>query len=191
MEFQKLNVKFFVEQPHAVPLSDFIEIFHRWIQATDGIYHDVADYGHMQAGPGVVLVASDSNVSIDETENRRGLLFNQKSHLPGSNQERLRKVFRAALENCCKLEEEPALRGKLRFSANEVVISVNDRLAAPNTQESYEELKADIESMAKQIYGDASLEFEHETDPRKRLNVRLKALTAVDLQELLNNLQRN
>ena len=58
MELQKLNVKIFVEGPNAVPLTDFIEIFHGWIQATDGVYHDVADYSHMQAGPGVVLVAN-------------------------------------------------------------------------------------------------------------------------------------
>ena len=75
MELQKLNVKFFAELPNTVPLADFIEIFHGWIQATDGIYHDVADYSHMQAGPGIVLVANDANVSVDETENRRGLLF--------------------------------------------------------------------------------------------------------------------
>ena len=109
MELQKLNVKFFVEPPNTVRLADFIEIFHGWIQATDGIYHDVADYSHMQAGPGIVLVANEAHVSIDETENRRGLLFSQKSRLDGSNREKLRAIFRSALENCCKLEEEPAL----------------------------------------------------------------------------------
>ncbi len=134
MELQKLNVKFFAESPNTVPLADFIEIFHGWIQATDGIYHDVADYSHMQAGPGIVLVANDANVSVDETENRRGLLFSQKSPLSGSNQERLRTVFRAALENCRKLEDEPALRGKLRFAANEAVVSLNDRLLGSNSR---------------------------------------------------------
>ncbi|HET7007906.1 MAG TPA: hypothetical protein VFK65_20540, partial [Candidatus Binatia bacterium] len=90
MELQKLNVKFFVEQPNAIALTDFIEIFHSWIQATDGVYHDVADYSHMQAGPGVVLIANSANVSIDESGNRRGLLFRQKAPLAGSNQDKLR-----------------------------------------------------------------------------------------------------
>src|SRR5262245_769608 len=79
MELQKLTVKFFVERPSTVPLTDFIEIFHGWIQATDGVYHDVADYSHMQAGPGIVLVAADANLSIDETGGRRGLLYSQKA----------------------------------------------------------------------------------------------------------------
>ena len=42
MDLQKLNVKFFVEPPDTVALTDFIDIFHGWIQATDGDYHDVA-----------------------------------------------------------------------------------------------------------------------------------------------------
>ena len=139
MDLQKLNVKFFVEAPDTVPLTDFIDIFHGWIQATDGDYHDVADYSHMQAGPGIVLVANDANVSIDETENRRGLLFSQKTPLSGSNQEKIRSVFRSALENCRKLEEEPALRGKLRFAATEAVISINDRLLGSNSEESFDD----------------------------------------------------
>src|SRR3974377_344029 len=121
MELQKLSVKFFVEQPDDVPLTKFIEVFHGWIQATDGVYHDVADYSHMQAGPGIVLVADGANVSIDETGNRRGLLFNQKRSLTESHHDRLRTVFRSALETCLKLEAEPPLRGKLRFSANDAV----------------------------------------------------------------------
>lgn len=191
MELQRLNVKFFVEPPSAVRLSDFVEIFHGWIQATDGIYHDVADYSHMHGGPGIVLIANDANVSIDETENRRGLLFSQKSRLDGSNQEKLRSLFRSALENCRKLEEEPALRGKLRFAANKAVISLNDRLLGPNSKESFNDLKGEIESLAKQLYGDAEVSFERDADPRQRLNVRLKTSAAVDLRQALDNLQRH
>ena len=191
MELQKLNVKFFAELPNTVPLADFIEIFHGWIQATDGIYHDVADYSHMQAGPGIVLVANDANMSVDETENRRGLLFSQKSPLSGSNQERLRTVFRAALENCRKLEDEPALRGKLRFAANEAVVSLNDRLLGLNSQQAFDDLQGEVEALAKQLYGDAEVRFERDSDPRQRLNVRLKTSAAVGLRQALDNLQRH
>jgi hypothetical protein len=190
MELQKLSVKFFVERPDAIPLSDFISIFHGWIQATDGDYHDVADYSHMQAGPGIVLVASDANVSIDEAENRRGLLYSQKSPLSGSNREKLRTVFRSALENCRKLEEEPALQGKLRFAANEAVLSVNDRLIAANSQEAFEEIKDDIDSIAGELFDDAEMSCERDTDPRQRLNVRLKTAAPINPDEALRNLQR-
>lgn len=191
MDLQKLNVKFFVEPPNRVALTEFIDIFHSWIQATDGVYHDVADYSHMQAGPGIVLVANDAHVSIDETENRRGLLFSQKRQLDGSNQERLRTVFRAALENCRKLEDEPALRGKLRFAANEAVVSLNDRLLGLNSEESFDEFKDEVEAFAKQVYGDAEVRFERDADPRQRLNVRLKTSIPVGLRQALDNLQRH
>jgi hypothetical protein len=98
MELQKINVKVFTAEPNNIPLTDFIDIFHNWIQATDGVYLDVADYSHMQAGPGIVLVADDANVSIDETGNRRGLLYSQKGQLSGSNLEKLNTVLRSALK---------------------------------------------------------------------------------------------
>jgi len=191
MELQKLGVKFFVEQPNAVPLTDFIEIFHGWIQATDGIYHDVADYSHMQSGPGVILVANDANLHIDETGGRRGLLYSRKAPLSGTNQEKLRTVFRLALENCRKLEEEPALRGKLRFTTNEAAISLNDRLLGSNTEESFQELKREVGPFAKQLFGDAEVRFERDEDPRQRLNMHLKTSAAVDLRKTLDRLQLN
>jgi hypothetical protein len=187
MELQKLNVKFFVEQPNPIALTDFIEIFHSWIQATDGVYHDVADYSHMQAGPGIVLVATDANVSIDESGNRRGLLFSQKAPLAGSNQDKLRAVLRAALENCRKLEAEPALRGKLRFSGNEAVMSINDRRLGENSPEAFEALKSDVEAVAKQLFGGA-VGLMRDDEGRQRLNFHIKAATSIDLQQALTNL---
>jgi hypothetical protein len=188
MELQKLSVKFFVEQPNDVPLTQFIDVFHGWIQASDGAYHDVADYSHMQAGAGIVLVANDANISIDETENRRGLLFKQKRYLSGSNQDRLRSAVAAALENCRKLEAEPALPGKLRFSANEAVIWVNDRLAGTNTDAAFQELKSEIDKFGKKLYGGEEVSLEHDSDPRQRLHVRIKSGAALDLNTLWNNL---
>jgi len=191
MELQKLNVKIFIEPPNSVALTDFIDVFHGWIQASDGVYHDVADYSHMQAGPGIVLVAGDAHVSIDESGNRRGLVFSQKARLAGSNQAKLRAVLRAALENCRKLEAEPALGGKLRFAANEAVISLNDRLRGENSQQAFDAIKADVESVAAQLFGGAAVSLARDDDPRRRLNVHIKTSAAVDLSKALANLPRD
>jgi hypothetical protein len=191
MELQKLNVKLFVEQPNATPLTDFIEIFHSWIQATDGVYHDVADYSHMQAGPGIVLVAKDAHVSIDESGGRRGLVYSQKAVLVGTPRDMLRHVFRAALKYCRQLEAEPALRGKLRFVENEAVISLNDRLLGANSSPSFDAFKQAIEAFAKQLYGGADVNFERDAEPRRRLNVHMKTCASVDLAQALDNLSRN
>ena len=191
MELQKLNVKFFVSQPDAVLLSDFIEIFHGWIQATDGVYHDVADYSHMRAGPGIILIANDANVGIDESGGRRGLVYSQKTRLLGSNRDMLRHGFRAALKNCRRLEEEPALRGKLRFAANETVISLNDRLSGGNLAASFDEIKEDVATVASQLFGGAGLSLERDPDSRRRLNVQVKSSEPLDAAQALANLRQN
>jgi hypothetical protein len=190
MDLQKINVKFFAAEPNKVPLTDFIDIFHGWIQATDGVYHDVTDYSHMQAGPGIVLVADDANVSIDETGNRRGLLYSQKGKLSGSNIEKLSTVLRSALENCQRLEQDPALRGKLRFVGNQVEILVNDRLVAPNTRDAFEEIKPEIDFLGRRLYASTNFTLlrNHE-DPRYRLNVTLSTPLSFETKTLLENLQ--
>jgi hypothetical protein len=190
MELRKINVKVFTAQPNQVPLANFIDIFHSWIQATDGVYHDVADYSHMQAGPGIVLVAADANVSIDETGNRRGLLYSQKSKLGGSNLEKLSTVLRFALESCQRLEDEPALAGKLRFAGNELEIVVNDRLVAPNTDETFDEIRPDVDFLARRLYGTTNFTWlRARQDPRQRLNVTIRTPLSFKTKTLLNNLQ--
>jgi len=190
MELQKINVKVFTAEPNNIPLTDFIDIFHDWIQATDGVYLDVADYSHMQAGPGIVLVADDANVSIDETGNRRGLLYSQKGKLSGSNLEKLNTVLRSALENCQRLEQEPALDGKLRFAGNQVEIVVNDRLVAANTGEAFEEIRPEIDFLARRLYSTTNFTLlRNQQDTRQRFNVTISTPLSFETKTLLNNLQ--
>jgi hypothetical protein len=184
MELQKIAVKVFATAPNEIPLTDFIDIFHGWIQASDGVYHDVADYSHMQAGSGIVLVANDANVSIDETDNRRGLLYSHKAHLNGSNREKIHQVFRSAFENCRRLEQEPSLQDKLKFSKHELVFFINDRLVAPNTKETLEALKPDLEAGVRDLVGDASFTLEHNFDRRQRFSVTLRASRPFQLDKL-------
>lgn len=184
MVLQKIAVKVFAAPANEIPLTDFIDIFHGWIQASDGVYHDVADYSHMQEGAGIVLVAKDANVSIDETGNRRGLLYNQKAHLNGSNHEKIRKVFHSAFENCLRLEGEPSLQGKLKFSRDELVFFINDRLVAPNTNETFEALKPDLEGAVRDLVGDTSFTLEHNPDRRQRFSVTVRASKPLQLDKL-------
>jgi hypothetical protein len=190
MELQKIAVKIFTEAPNSVPLSDFIDVFHGWIQSTDGVYHDVADYSHMRAGPGVVLIANSANVGIDESDNRRGLLFTQKTRVDGSNFAILKSVLRSALENCRKLESDAKLKGELRFSGREIALAVNDRLQAPNSEAAFAELKPEIESLARALFDGAGFTLYRDSEARKRLNITLKSDKPFDTQTLLGNLAR-
>ena len=188
MELQKIEIKFFAVEREPVPLTAFIDLFHGWIQASDGVYHDVADYSHMHQGPGIVLVAPDFYVSVDETGGRRGFLFSQKARLEGSNQERLARVFQTALENCRRLQAEPALQRKIEFRFDEFEITLNDRLLAPNGDETYGVLKAEIEPFVSRLFGGAEIALEQEGDLRKRVCLRIKVKAPVLLRTVLQNL---
>lgn len=188
MELQKINVKFFVADPDRIRVEEFINVFNSWIQSSNGEFYDVADYSHVHDGPGIVLVAHEANVSIDGTGGRLGLLYNRKQPLSGTNRERLRFVFRSALENCRKLEQDSALRGRLSFLGNEATLLINDRLIAPNTEEAFEEVRPDIQALAQSLYQGADVTLERGQDPRERFNVAIKSTRPFDLLTVLKNL---
>ncbi len=189
MELQKIEIKFFAVERKPVPLTAFIDLFHGWIQATDGVYHDVADYSHMHQGPGIVLVAHDANVSVDEAGGRRGFLFSQKARLEGTNQEKLARVFHSALENCRRLQAEPALQTKLEFRFDEFEITLNDRLLAPNGEESFQALKSEVEPFVSKLFSGAPVSLQQESDARRRVRLRIQAMAPVNPEALLINLE--
>lgn len=188
MDLQKINVKFFAVENEPIPLAAFIDVFHGWIQATDGIYHDVADYSHIRSGPGIILVTHEANVSIDETRGRRGLLYSQKAYLEGSNQQKLRHVIGAGLEYCRRLEEEPMFKGNLTFRRDEIEIAINDRLSAPNTDESFWEIKTVVGEVLSNVCGARLLSLAGDDDPRSRLTVRAKVDEPFEISMLRGNL---
>src|ERR1700738_4539551 len=134
VQLQHVNVKLLLRNPEEVDLEPLIPVFHDWIrdQVGEGLLLDIADYRHVSAGPGVVLIGHQGNYSVDNTDNRLGVRYNRKAVLDGTNQDRLRQAARAALAACQRLEAEPRLGGKLRFNGREFELSINDRLVAPN-----------------------------------------------------------
>lgn len=188
MELQKINVKVFTRDAEA-PLVDFIPIFHSWIQNTDGEYHDVADYSHLDDGPGILLVAHKANISVDEQGGRRSLLFNQKQPGSGSNRDKLSDVLEQALTICQRLEEDPALAGKLTFRGDRVLVLVNDRLRAPNTGETFEELRADLCAIGARLFGSTEFALKHVDNPDGRFAVHLESPVELKINELLANVR--
>src|SRR5216683_3727882 len=114
IELQHVNVKLFVGNPEEVDLEPLIPIFHDWIQnqVGEGLLLDVADYRHVDAGPGVVLIGHEGNYSVENTDNRLGVRYNRKAPLDGSNQDRLAQGVRAALAAAERLQQDTRLNGK-------------------------------------------------------------------------------
>jgi hypothetical protein len=188
VELQKINVKFFFADASPIQAESFVEIFNSWIQNSDGEYYDLADYSHVPAGPGVLLVAHEANLSIDNNGNRWGLLYSRKQSEPGSNAEKLRSAFATALEYCRRIEMEPALEGRLRFRGDEALMILNDRLLAPNNEETFLAVRPDVEGLARSLYAGADFSLEREPDPRKRFGLYAKAAGSFDVRTLIKNL---
>lgn len=169
---QHIQVKLFAETPTPIRLGDAILVFHRWIQsrALPGLFIDVADYAHVPAGPGVVLIGHEANVSLDESQNRLGLLYNRKAPLDGDAAGNLAAVHQSALDAAARLEAEPEFKGKLSFPGNEVQVIFNDRLLYPNTEETWGRVSSDLAAFFTRILGEVYT-LHRSQDPRERLIV--------------------
>ena len=172
-EFQHFNVKIFARPNSRPDWHALIPIFHRWIreQAMPELLIDVADYSHVPAGPGVMVIGHEAHYSVDNRENRLGLLYNRRAALEGTSQERIKQAYDAALNAARKLEQEPELKGSLRFDERAVEIWVNDRLLAPNTPETFSALEAEVSSLLTDRLGQAPV-FERSEDHRDLARVR-------------------
>lgn len=190
MELHKLGVKVFAENGRDVGLLEFIPVFHRWIQGQvlDDLLIDVADYSHMHAGPGIVLVAHEGNYGFDETGERRGLVYYSKHELPGYLHDRLVVVLKKALAACRRLEQEAEFMGRLRFRADELQIFANDRLAAPNTDETFAAFEPVLRALLDKLYPDTVYDLVRESDPKERFAVTIRAARPLEPATLLNRL---
>ncbi len=169
MDLRKLNIKVFLEKGEELPLKLFIPVFHRWIQQDKlpGMLVDVAEYTHVFQGPGVLLIAHEGNYSLDETDGKRGFLYNQKRPVGTTEEANLSTAFRRAFLACSLLEKETEFAGKLKFSPNRLRITLNDRLAAPHEDWSLEEMEAILKNFLDGFYGGAPYQLAPEMDSRK------------------------
>lgn len=148
MTTHKFGVKFFFANQRDRDLSEFIPVFHGWIQrqALPGhLLIDVHDYSHVFHGPGILLVAHEANLSLDEAEGRRGLAYIRKQ--PAT----LPEIIAAAQAAAKLLADEQGVN----FDASHYEVFVNDRLATPTAAEIAEATGGTV--------------TQKKTDPRERL----------------------
>jgi hypothetical protein len=186
MDLQHVNVKIYVEGDLTVDCERFIEVFHRWIQEPrlEELLIDVADYRHVPAGPGVVLIGHEADYAMDNAGNRFGLLYNRKAELDGSNEDRLGQAFRAAANACQMLEAEFEEDGPLKFSRQEFEIIINDRALASNTPETFQACNDDLKSFFTNLLGHTEFTLEQHADPRSRFGVTVTVAKPFELSEI-------
>lgn len=190
MQLQHINVKLLVKNPKEVDLEPLIPVFHSWIQAQflEELLLDVADYRHVHAGPGVVLIGHQANYSVDNTDERLGVRYNRKAALNGGNHDALHQAMRATLTACQRLETEPRLEGKLRFNGQESEFFVNDRLLASNRDTTREALHPDFERFFETLFRGSEYSLSYTSEPRKLFGVSVKTSQIFTTADLLANL---
>jgi hypothetical protein len=183
MDVFKIAVKVFASQLD-LPPEQFVLIFHRWIQNQSVEGHrliDVADYGHVVNGPGTVLVSSEANFYTDRAGGRLGLLYSRKLPLPGSFQDRLRTCIKEAFKAADRLEKDPAAQGKVKFTPDELLIRLNDRLLAPASDATVAASKDDVDAVVTQLMGsDARIESHFTAETLVEFRVKAGNKGAID-----------
>jgi hypothetical protein len=190
MNAEKLQVRLYVDG-HAAgtpfPLEPFIPVFHGWIKhhTLKELLVDVANYAHVPSGPGVALIGHGYDYYVEETEGRPALLFSRKREAPPPA-ERLADTFRRAFHGAALLEKEQALGGKLRFRTDELLFRVNDRLAAPNSEETFAEVRPELEALCTKLFAGAPFKLTLAARPRQLFSVRITTDGKHDLATLLD-----
>ncbi len=174
---QHFRVKVFATTTPGFELGNAIPVFHRWIQkhALEELLLDVADYRHVPAGPGIVLVGHDSHYNLDQNKDRLGLLYARRTVLDGEVADRIRQALDRAQTACSMLEREPEFVGNLRFASGELEISVNDRALAPNNEETFRALEPVIRAVLDERLGSEKYSLERIGDPRELFTVVARA----------------
>ncbi|MES1262204.1 MAG: hypothetical protein ABUS49_10745, partial [Acidobacteriota bacterium] len=115
-----------------------------------------------------MLIGHEANYSFDNRDDRLGFLYNRKAYLEGTLRDRLEQAYHAALAACERLEQEAAFRGKLQFDRNTLEVFVNDRLLAPNTEDTLQALRPELETFFE------GFTLERQGEPRDLFRVALR-----------------
>jgi len=190
IELQHVNIKLYLNNED-VDLAPVIPIFHSWIQDQifDELLIDVADYRHVHHGPGLMLIGHEADYSLDQTDGILGLRYSHKTPARGTNLDRLTQATRGALIAAQHLEADRRLNGRLSFNGQDVQLTINDRLLAPNDQSTREAVEPEIQTFAAKLFGGFGYLLSFDTDLRHLLRATVHASRPFSAGELLKNLE--
>lgn len=190
MQTHKVVLKLFLAEECTVSQESYIPVFHRVIREKilSDILIDVADYRHVHEGPGVMLIGHESDFAMDQGQSSTGLRFNRKRGDLGGLQPNLMDGLSKVLRLAKFMEDAPEFQGRLRFCTQKLFIGTNDRLKAPNTDETYQKVEPLVRSIAVDLYGDKAAEITRVDESRSLFGVHLKAREAHTLGTLIDRL---
>ena len=185
MDLQKFGVKLFINKNGGYQSKDFIPIFHSWIQdnlVEEHLLIDVADYSHIQDGPGVMLVSHEGNFSLDQERLQPGIMYMRKINTEGSFIERFNNVLSTTIEAANRLSDNKVNKN-INFINNSFRFIANDRLCAENTTENQKLYKKEIDNILSEKYQDIKLEYDDVSSKNERLAFTVRISSKINILE--------
>lgn len=179
----RVSAKFWVADPASVsPLaSEYIAVFHRWIQeaVVDGLLIDVADYGHVPDGPGVMLIGHEADRAMDLSGGPGFRFEGKRSRGPVADQ--VARALAGAASGAALLAADPALDG-VGFDPGRLRIGIADRIRVPNDDTTLAGLADAINAAIGTVFPGVSGELSRQGDARRPFTVDVSLSTPVDLE---------
>jgi len=171
MQLQKFGVKLFLNTNGSYKSKDFIPVFHSWIQnkaVEDHLLIDVADYSHIQDGPGVMLVAHEGNFSLDQESQHPGIMYMRKTDIGGDFKGRFIHVLSTAIQAANNLSDNN-INIEVDFIRNSFRFIANDRRVAENTLENQKLYKNGVQKALIELYPTCEVKYEDISRENERL----------------------
>jgi hypothetical protein len=187
IDVDRWAIKFAAREPESFDPEAHIPVFHHWIQnhRLPLMLIDVADYAHVEDGPGVLLVSHEYNIFADRFDGRPGLTVQRKVR-GSAGVDSLIETLQVGLLAVEALSGEASLPGS-KFRVDQVEIIANDRLHAPNSDEGWTAVEPALRDVARRIYGDSARVERTASEPGQRLTARISGEVA-DAGKLLERL---
>ena len=171
MDLQKFGIKLFFQQNGSYPSRNFIPELHRWIQkdsVPDHMLIDVVDYSHISDGPGVMLIGYEGYFSLDQENNRPGILYMRKTDIGGSFKDRFNKVLSITIQ-AAQLLSNNNIEKEMDFSYKSFRFISNDRRLADNLDTNQKLYTDTFNKLLKENYPGSKFAFNNYSQREERL----------------------
>ncbi len=192
---KRIALRFEIRTPESVDLDMVTPVFHRWIQEQKltPMMIDVADYKHVQEGPGIIMLGHTEDFGIDNGVSHgsdvQGFYYVRK-HTRLSDtlplRSRLQEIWDRALQTGAMLEEDSGL--SLEINPARILLTIQDRLVYPFTREALTAVREEIAQFFTEVFGSGSVSLSHqEPDIRYPMTWQIAVDAELSLSDLLSN----
>jgi hypothetical protein len=173
-----------MQAPDGFELASVVPVFHKWIQNQSLPGHlliDVADYMHVEDGPGVVLVSHEANIGLERQAGEFGLTYLRKRPFGTTFSDRVITTARSAWAAAAMLQSDVP---GVRFAADRLQVRLLDKLSAPNDAATARQVLPELERVFGGLFG-APVRVHHHPDPLKHFEATVETGSSPSLSDLL------